>query len=117
MKLCYIAGPFRGPTPWDVEQHIRAIEVLGLEVARCGVAPIMPHPMTRYFDKQLTDQFWLDATLALLGRCDAILLSTDWTHSTGAGLEYAWARDQQMRTFLASCPTWRVELMTWAGVP
>lgn len=116
MKLVYIAGPFRGPTPWDVEQNIRRIEVLGLEVARCGCAPIMPHPMTRYFDKQLTDQFWLDATMALLERCDAMLLAVDWTRSSGAQLENQRACDRGMPTFSVADPLWRLTLMEWAGV-
>lgn len=87
LPLIYIAGPFRGPTPWDVEQNIRRAEVVGLQIAACGGYPVIPHSMTRYFDKQLTDQFWLDGTMALLVRCDAIFLCRQWQRSTGATAE------------------------------
>ena len=84
MKLIYIAGKFRGATPWEVEQNIRAAEEIGLQVAQLGGIPIIPHTMYRYFDKSLPDAFWEAATLGLLSRCDAILLLYGWRESTGA---------------------------------
>lgn len=85
--LIYIAGPYRGETPWHVEQNIRAAEEIGLDVARLGAVPVIPHTMYRHYDKSLPDVFWLEATLQLLDVCDAILLLPTWESSAGARYE------------------------------
>lgn len=100
MKVVYVAGPFRGPTPWDVELNIRLAEELALRVANAGAMPLCPHTMTRYFDKQCNDQFWLDGTLELLRRCDAVVLTHNWEQSTGARGEYDEAGSFNLPTFV-----------------
>lgn len=87
MRLIYIAGPFRGKTSWDVEKHIRHAEDLAYEVARLGAMPLCPHTNTRFFDGTMTEQFWLDGTLELMSRCDAVVLTDDWHFSAGARAE------------------------------
>lgn len=84
MTVVYVAGPFRGPTAWDVEQNIRRAEALALEVWRLGMAAICPHANTRFFDKAAPDEAFLDGDLAILRRCDAVLLTPDWARSQGA---------------------------------
>lgn len=96
LPLCFIAGPFRGPTPLDVRRNVERARDLGLRVAKAGGYPIIPHTMTCDFDKQLDDEFWLDGTLALLARCDAIVCTTNYTQSTGARDERQWAEDHGM---------------------
>jgi hypothetical protein len=90
MRVVYVAGPFRAPTPWRVEQNIRRAEELALEVARCGAVPLCPHTVYRFFNGELDDQFWLDATMELLKRCDAIIVTPDWEKSSGARAEVEW---------------------------
>jgi hypothetical protein len=100
LPLIYIAGPFRGPTAWDVEQNVRHAEEFGLEVARLGAMPVIPHANTRFFHGQLDDQFWLDGTLRLLEVSDAMVLIPGWTRSTGARGEKAkfeeWGRSERI---------------------
>jgi hypothetical protein len=91
MKLVYIAGPFRGPTTWDIAQNVRAAETLGLEVAKLGMFPVIPHAMTQLFHGQCTEQFWLDGTLLLLNKCDALLTLPDWQRSAGTRAEVEFA--------------------------
>ncbi len=95
LPLIYIAGPFRGSTPLDVRRNVEAARDLGLLVAQAGGYPIIPHTMTAEFDQQLHDQFWLDGTLAMLMRCDAIVLLANWERSTGARMELAWMQEQR----------------------
>lgn len=83
MKLIYIAGPFRGPTPWDVECNVRKAEALALAVWRMGAAALCPHTNTRFFDKQADDKVWLDGTMEMLRRCDALILGENWRKSSG----------------------------------
>jgi len=87
LPLIYIAGPFRGPTPYDVRRNVERARDAGLWVARQGGYPVIPHTMTSDFDKQLTDEFWLDGTMELLRRCDAICMMENWAKSVGAQAE------------------------------
>lgn len=87
MILVYIAGRYRGPTAWDVEQNIRRAEEMGLQVAALGAAPVIPHANNRYFHGTFTDEFWLAATLAMLDVCGAVMLVPGWEGSVGTGDE------------------------------
>lgn len=87
VKVVYIAGPFRGPNSWAVEQNIRNAENMAFEVASAGCMPLCPHTMTRFFNGTLTDEFWLGGALDLLRRCDAILLLPGWWGSVGSVAE------------------------------
>lgn len=87
MKIVYIAGPFRGPHAWAIENNIRRAEELSFAVAAIGAMPLCPHANTRFFHGALPDQFWLDGTLELLRRCDALITTPDWEKSSGARSE------------------------------
>ena len=84
MKLIYIAGPFRAATPWLVEQNIRRAEELAYRVwTELGTAALCPHTNTRFFDKSGSDQVFLDGTMEMLRRCDAVLLVPGYEKSAG----------------------------------
>lgn len=100
MKVVYIAGPYRGATAWEVEQNIRAAEAMALEVAKRGAMPLCPHTNTRgYFEGQMPNRFWLEGTMELLRRCDAIMCLPTWEQSTGARAERSTAQDLSMPVF------------------
>lgn len=92
MKVVYVAGPFRGPSSWDIEQNIRRAEELALEAWRLGAAVICPHTNTRFFQGAADDAVWLDGDLEILKRCDAVLTTSDWTRSSGARAEVTLAK-------------------------
>lgn len=96
LPLIYIAGKFRGPTPLDVRRNVEAARDLGFRVAQAGGYPVIPHTMTVDFDKQLTDEFWLQGTMELLKRCDAIVLTANWMQSSGARAELVMAESLNM---------------------
>lgn len=87
MKVVYIAGPFRGPSAWAIEQNIRRAEEAALEVWRLGAAALCPHTNTRFFQGAAPDDVWLTGDLELLRRCDAVLLVVGWDQSSGARRE------------------------------
>lgn len=70
----YIAGHFRGKTPWDIECNVRRAEDLGLWVAKMGAVPVIPHSMYRYYQGSLPDAFWIEATLSLLHTCQSMVI-------------------------------------------
>lgn len=108
MKLVYIAGPFRAPNAWEVEQNIRRAESLALEVWKAGAACICPHANTRFFSGATPDEVWLRGDLEILNRCDAVLLAPGWEQSAGARAELRFAESTGLRTFanLDTLKTW-----------
>ncbi|MCP4967400.1 MAG: DUF4406 domain-containing protein [bacterium] len=111
MKVVYIAGPFRGPTAWDVERNIRRAEELAFEVANLGAMPLCPHTNTRFFDGTLTGDFWLRGTMELLRRCDAMILTPDGENSAGASAERVEAELIRMPVFYNV-----LRLEAWLGI-
>lgn len=99
IPVVYIAGPFRAPTPWDLEQNIRRAEEVALEVARAGAMPLCPHANTRFFNGQCTDEFWLNGTMELLRRCDALVTVDGWSQSEGSISEVNYSRSVSMPIF------------------
>lgn len=99
MKVVYVAGPFRGPNNWEIEENIRRAERLALEVWRAGAACLCPHTNTRFFQGAADDAIWLDGDLEMLARCDAIVMTDDWQRSSGARAEEAFARARQIPVF------------------
>lgn len=93
MKVVYVAGPFRATNPdgtadqWRQEQNIRAAEALALEVWRLGAAAVCPHTNTRFYQGAAPDAVWLEGDLAILAKCDAVLMAQDWHRSSGARAE------------------------------
>ncbi len=83
----YVAGPYRHPVRWQQELQIRDAEKLGFAVARMGAVPVIPHTMYRHFDGTLVDHYWLDATMSLLARCDALITVNGWEQSEGSCAE------------------------------
>ena len=85
MLIAFIAGPFRGSNPWEVEQNIRRAEEVAFKVAELGIMPLCPHTNTRFFDGTLTDEFWLEGTSELLRRCDMVVLAEKDAESKSMG--------------------------------
>lgn len=112
MRLIYIAGPFRGASAWDIEQNIRRAEESGLEVARLGAMPIVPHAMTRYWHgvAGVPESFWLRGTIEMLRRADAVLLIAEWRASRGSVAERAEAERLGIPVFESAC-----DLADWLG--
>jgi hypothetical protein len=99
MKVVYVAGRFRAPTAWNIEQNVRRAEELALEVCKLGAMALCPHTNTRFFQGTLPDAFWLEGTTELLRRCDAVMLTPGWEESAGSRGEKAEAEKRGMPVF------------------
>jgi hypothetical protein len=84
VPLVYTAGPFRGPTAWDIAENVRAMERIALEVAKLGAMPLCPHANTQHFQGQCNDNFWINGTLELLRVCPAAIFHPNWKQSAGS---------------------------------
>lgn len=98
--LCYVAGAF-SPTKAQkaarggnltkqqhrecVEENILVAKKLGVEVAKLGVCPFIPHANTDLeFEDVQPYEFWIKATAEQLRRCNAIIFTDEWHESSGA---------------------------------
>ncbi len=105
--LVYIAGPFTGKGATEEQRqlnttlNITRAERLGIEVAKAGAYPIIPHCNTQHsdFEEAQPYSFWIDATGELLRRCDAVLFTDDWETSAGARGENEIAIDYMIPRF------------------
>lgn len=111
----YIAGAFRAGSRWEQERNVRAAEEVGMQVALAGGVPIIPHSMYRNFDGTLSDHFWLESTMALLRRCDGILLLSSWRKSKGATGEADQAAHTAMPMMTYGASVTAEVLKNWVG--
>ena len=86
MKLLYIAGPYSASTREGIEENIKAAQLLGAAVMRAlpGCLAVVPHNLGAGLEEQGDYKFWCEATLAVLRKCDGVVLLCNWTQSPGA---------------------------------
>jgi len=89
MRVIYVAGPFRADTAWQIENNIRRAEEWSHKLWMMGAVVICPHTNTRFFHGEGTDEMWLEGTLELCRRADAIFLIENWQNSSGSRGEKA----------------------------
>ena len=108
VPLIYIAGPYSDPDPHQRCVNIHNAWKLGTLVASLGAMPVVPHKCSEHMDAIQPAQFWIDATLQLMRRCDAVLFASCWMRSAGARGEHAEAERRQMPIFytLTECAEW-----------
>jgi len=89
VRLVYIAGPYRAPTPWGVRCNIRNAEDLAAKVHAAGMFAVCPHANSAHMEGVADDEHFLVGTLELMRRCDAVILTQNWRSSSGALAEVA----------------------------
>jgi len=102
-QLVYIAGPYSAPTLEGVEAHISEALTAALWCAAHEVFYVCPHLNSAHFDTHLPEvpvEFYYAMDLAILRRCDAILLVGLWQDSAGAMAEMAYAVDHALPCFV-----------------
>jgi hypothetical protein len=120
MKIVYVAGRFTGKTAWEIAENVRAAERVGLEVARLGAMPLIPHANTAHFHGEGSAEFWYAGTLELLRRSDAIVMVPGWEASKSAVQERAEAISLGIPVFTAVYTTegWQLgDLLRWISGP
>ena len=113
LPLVYVAGPFAGPTNYDVQQNVARAEAIGLHIASLGAMAVIPHTMNRNFFGQKNETFWLAGVIELMRRCDATVFIKGWDQSKGAMAERDVVEELEQPCFFAEHDGWDDILRDW----
>ena len=97
MKLVFVASPFRATTDWERWRNVHRAQELALEVWKAGAVAVCPQANSAHFHESLPDSRFLDGYLALLARCDAVLVGGQ---SAGVAAEMVHADECGLPVFL-----------------
>lgn len=101
IPLVYVAGPYAATTRWEEEQNVRHAEAVGYNVADAGAMPVIPHTNTRpHFSDLNSAEWWYEATVELMRRCDAVMMVPGWKQSKGSVAERTEAERIGLPVFL-----------------
>ena len=92
MKLAYVAGPYRGRTHNDVAQNIAAAREVAAHLWSLGYAVICPHLNSAFMSGVAPEEVFMNGGLAMLRRCDLVVLVEGWQASQGTAREIEEAR-------------------------
>jgi hypothetical protein len=110
IKLIYVAGPFSSKSRAGVEANIQRAAEMGVEVAKLGACPWVPHSNTSLpeYEHVQPYEFWIEATELQRQKCDGLFAIEGWEKSSGARKEVAAATEQGQPIFfsLAELADW-----------
>lgn len=88
MTLCiYLAHKYTEPEVYKVQRNIDRATLYAQEVAKMGALPLTPGRISTHFEGIQHYQWWSEAYLVLMRRCDAVFMVPGWETSNGAVAE------------------------------
>jgi hypothetical protein len=92
--LIYISGPYSEGHGRSIDDNIAAARKVAVELWEDGHTVICPHLNTAHFeiDCKLAWKDYLDGDLEIIDACQAVVFLPNWEQSTGACMEYGYAR-------------------------
>lgn len=105
MILVYVAGKYTDETFAGIDRNIKIADALGMEIVKRfggqGVFVIIPHNNTPlHWDGVQSAQYFYDATLEMLKRCDAMIhVPGDQERSTGTRNEIKYCLENSIPMF------------------
>ena len=88
MKLLYIAAPYKAKTIVNLQQNIHEAKLMAMYYWNKGYAVICPHLNSANFDGLCEDKIFLQGTMLMLSKCDAIAMHPNWEQSSGCVNEH-----------------------------
>ena len=92
--IVYISGKYSGNTEAEISVNIANARSKSIEVWEAGFTALCPHTNTFHFEKDCKCNYadYIDGDLALLQRCDCMLLLENWQESDGVKREIDFAK-------------------------
>jgi hypothetical protein len=105
VKLAYIAAPWTADTDEEIDLNINWAEHWATRLREAGYAVLCVHSENRNCKHSMTPQYWYDATLEAMRRCDVVFIPPQrpggkkWTESVGTVNEFKDAAKRGQRVF------------------
>jgi hypothetical protein len=108
VKICFIAGPYRGKTDAEKKRNIRIAEMAAEAVWKHGACALCPHLNSQFFSGIVPEETFLQGYLEVLSRCDCLLALPGWETSDGSKAEVKLARELKLPVFhyASAIETW-----------
>lgn len=102
--LVYVSGPYTDHATESVERNINDARRVAIELWERGHVALCPHLNTAHFEQDCACTYgqYLEGDLALLARCDAIVMLPRWSESKGARRELDYALRRSILVYY--CP-------------
>lgn len=91
-KVVYIAGAYRAESPYLVGRNIARAAEFAQEVWKMGATALSPQLNSAHFDGCATGDDFVEGTLELMRRSDAVLVIPNYSESKGTLGEISEAR-------------------------
>ncbi len=104
MKLIYVAGKYTADSYSAIDDNIKKAAALSIQLFQKGWNVFTPHKNTAHYEiyEGITDlnyRTWINTTLDILKRCDAIIMLDGWEDSKGSVNERAFALDNGIAVY------------------
>jgi len=108
IKVIYIAGKYTGKTHGpesyiEIERNILVAREWAIKVMSLGgCIALTPHLNSAHMEcdfNRMGNDFWYEADIEMMKRCDAVFLLPNWKDSTGAIKEEKVAREVGLPVF------------------
>lgn len=83
MRIAYLAGPYRAASPFEIGQNIGRARAVAVWLWRNGYVALCPHLNSAFMDGAAEDRVFLDGDIAMMRRCDLVVLVPGWERSRG----------------------------------
>lgn len=88
VKVAYVSGKYTDPRgPCFAEMNITKAAEIAMQLWSLGIATICPHTNTKHFDGATDYETFLYGDLAMVDRCDLLVMVDNWKTSKGATSE------------------------------
>jgi nucleoside 2-deoxyribosyltransferase len=101
-KLVYIAGPYTAPTKLGVEANVNEARKAAVWCAEHRIFYFCPHLNSGHFElwaPEVPVSFYYEMDLAILNRCDVMLVLDGWYSSKGTMAEIDYCKLHQIPYF------------------
>jgi nucleoside 2-deoxyribosyltransferase len=89
MKVIYIAGKYRDEFPYLIWDHITTAREQATLVWQMGAVALCPHMNSMFLEGAASADAFIEGTLELMRRCDAVLVCPNYESSVGTRGEIA----------------------------